>query len=218
MKKPLVSVVFGGAVAVAVAALSLGATQALASDGTWTISPASTDYTATLTSGTTAVLTDTTSSLEPSITCTSSTVSGETGTSPVTTTPADLASITSGSFTNCTDVLGDTWSATLSAGELEGDSYSSGVTTGEIDGISAAETGSVAGASCSFDVAGSVPDGDATFTNSTGPLKVTGADLTISDVTGSGCATAGISDGDDATFTASYTITSPSGGITITDP
>lgn len=210
MKKTLVRVLSGGAVTTA--ALGLAASQALASGGTWTISPANTAYSASLSGS--AVMT----SGSASITCTGSTVNGTTGSSPVTASPAPLASIGTGSFSGCRDSIANgSWTVSMSGGELEGVSFSNGVSTGEITGITAKASGSDLGLSCSFTATGSVPSGDATFTNP-GTLKITGASLTLSGVSGSACGLAGLSNGKTATFKATYTVTSPSGGITVTDP
>lgn len=217
MRKRLASLLIAGSATAA--AVMLAAPAAFASGGTWSISPANTNFTGTSSN---TVLEDTTSPLQPQISCTSSDASGTTGAGTVTTTPAQLATV-SATFSNCSDVLGGSWSATLTSANLLGDTYdsSTGTTTGEIDNVMASVSGSVFGSPCSFDVTGNIPDGDVAYTNSTGPLAVsdtTPQGLTLTHVTGSGCSLVGISEGDTSFFTASYTLTSPAGGITVTDP
>lgn len=45
-------------------------------------------------------------------------------------------------------------------------------------------------------------------------LSVTGSSLTVGSVTGSGCAALGIHAGDAASFSGTYTVTSPGGNVT----
>jgi hypothetical protein len=126
-----------------------------------------------------------------------------------------IASITSISFSNCTGPLGLTF--TVKAGHLpwhlNAVSYSNGVTHGTITGIHATLTGP----SCSAKVdgtSGTANNGkvSATYTNSTGVLKIltTGGNLHIYSV--SGCAGL-IHSGDASTFSGSYTV-SPKQKIT----
>jgi hypothetical protein len=192
----------------------------------WTIKPASAAYNATLKSGTTAVLTDTAANV--SITCTAAQASGTTGASPQPqlAAPPVLATITSSSFGGCGDQDGNGWSVAQTAGstwDLNGDVGSNqGVTTGDISGVAAQASGTVSGESCAFELAGTVPEGDVTYSNSDASsnpdtLDVTAAALTITQVTGSGCATLGINDNDAVTLRATYDVTSQSGLVTF-DP
>jgi len=124
-----------------------------------------------------------------------------------------LGSITKVSFSDCTGPLGVTFTYTSHGlpWKLNAVSYdsSTGVTTGTITGIDL----TLSGPSCSADVDGtgaSKDNGkvDATYTNSTGVLKVltTGGNLHFYDVIGCGF-TGGINNGDTFTFNPTYTVT-----------
>jgi hypothetical protein len=120
-----------------------------------------------------------------------------------------LGSITALSFSNCTGPLGLTFTVTNSGfpWKLTASAFSSstGVTTGKISGIKS----HLSGPSCSADVAGTTATTPgtvkATYTNSSGVLKVltTGGTLHVYNV--SGCAGL-INSGDATTFSGSYTI------------
>jgi hypothetical protein len=193
-------ILFAGAATAAV--IGLSAAPAFAAT-TWSVSPGGA---ITAKSGTTT-LTDTTTG--NSLTCTSSktaaTLKSGTGLAG-----AGLGSITSVTFTSCTGPLGLTFTVKSNAlpWKLNAVSYTSstGVTHGTITGIDATLTGP----SCSATVDGTAAGADngkvkATYTNSTGKLKVlaTGGNLHVYDV--SGCAGL-INSGDATTFTATYKV------------
>lgn len=200
-----------------------------ATGGTWNITPADTSFSASLVTGSEATLTDPDSALDPAITCESSTATGTTGSSPQTPTgDAIVATNVSLNFIDCTDELSDSWTVQnpVPVGELTGASYDpsgTGVVTGGAQDVGPASlSGTILGASCSFVVSGEIADGDVTFTNPTGPLTVSDSvdpqGLTLSSVSGTGCDLADISDGDHVVFEGKYTVTDPSGGVTVTDP
>lgn len=183
---------------------------------TWTVSPGGA-FTASLAPGTTATLTDTTTN--NSITCSVGTAggslrsgSGLSGTG--------IGTITSGSFgssaNRCSGPLGSSWTVTLTSGttwQVNAVSFdaASGVTNGMITGVDTTISGSSFFGSCSARATGTV---SGTYTNSTAALALNSASLTISGVSGSGCANR-INNGDSATLTATavvnpaQTITSP---------
>ena len=128
---------------------------------------------------------------------------------------AGLGSITSLGFSSCTGPLGLTFKVKSShfPWHLNAVSYKSGVTTGTITGIHA----TLSGPSCSATVDGTGATKNngrvkATYTNSTGILKVltSGGNLHIYRV--SGCAGL-IHTGNSATFSGSYKV-SPKQKIT----
>lgn len=181
----------------------------------WRVSPANTAFTASLASSSVATFTDKTSGT--SIGCTGSTLSGTTGADSVAGVPGTLATITGATFTGpCISALG-TWAIDLPTGSemnLNGDIASTdGVTTGDLSGFTADVAAGVGLASCAFDLSGSVPADDLTFTNPS-TLTITSADLTVLGAS-SGCPEDGVSNNDTVTFSGDYTITSPSAGITI---
>jgi hypothetical protein len=187
MRKRLASVIL--ATGAAAAAVLLTATNALAAPTTWTGSPGG-SYTSSLASST-AVLTDTTAS--QSITCKAETDAG-TINKTASGSPAVLGTITSSTFSNCTDSLGDTGWGASSTGTWNLNGYhfqgadgtsttcaNTGVTCGTITSVSAKVTGKILGAACSFTVSGSVgtssepesaSDVPVTYTNSSGDLQV----------------------------------------------
>jgi hypothetical protein len=181
---------------------------------TWTLRPAGAAYRATLPDGTDAILTDTTAGT--SFSCSDATISGTTGTSPQSAEPALLATVTHDAFGSCTDKNADIWTLSQTAGStwtINADVGSAeGVNTGNISGLALSSVGDVAGKSCSFQVSGSVPQGAMTFTDPH-TLKITKAALTITGVSGDGCSSLGIKNKDSATFTATYTVTTPTSGI-----
>lgn len=181
----------------------------------WRVSPANTAFTASLASGSVATFTDKTSGT--SIGCNGSTLAGTTSAASVTGVPGTLATVTGATFTGpCVSALG-TWAIDLPTGSemnLNGDIASTdGVTTGDLSGFTADVAAGVGLASCAFDLSGSIPAGDLTFTNPS-TLTITSADLTVLGAS-SGCPEDGVSNNDTVTFSGDYTITSPSAGITI---
>ena len=139
------------------------------------------------------------------LTCTSSSSSGSLNAEADPT----LGSITALSFSNCTGPLGLTFTVTNSGfpWKLTASAFNSGtgVTTGKISGIKS----HLSGPSCSADVAGTTATTPgkvkATYTNSSGILKVlpTGGTLHVFNV--SGCAGL-IKSGDATQFSGSYTV------------
>jgi hypothetical protein len=122
---------------------------------------------------------------------------------------AGLGSITSLGFSSCTGPLGLTFKVSSShfPWKLNAVSFKSGVTTGSITGIHA----TLSGPSCKATVDGTGASKNngmvkATYTNSSGILKVltTGGNLHIYNV--SGCAGL-VHSGNSATFSGSYKVT-----------
>lgn len=181
---------------VTAAVIGLGAGTALAtSAASWHVSPGG-NFTAK--SGTTTLKDPTTGT---TLACKSS--------------GAGLGSVSSLSFSSCTGPLGLTFTVKSShlPWKLNGVSYSSGVTTGTITGIHA----TLSGPSCKATVDGTGASKNngmvkATYTNSTGILKVltSGGNLHIYNV--SGCAGL-IHSGNTSTFSGSYKV-SPKQKIT----
>jgi hypothetical protein len=204
LKRASTFLLMGGAAA---AIVGLSAGPALAAT-TWTVSPGGS---ITATAGTTT-LKDT--GTGTTLKCTSSSAKGSVK-SGSGLSGTGLGSITSLTFSSCTGPLGLTFTVTSSAfpWHLNASSYSSGVTSGTLSGIHA----KLSGPSCSATVDGtsSTADNgtaDATYTNSSGALKVltTGGNLHIYGV--SGCAGL-IKSGDGSTFSGTYTV-SPKQTIT----
>jgi hypothetical protein len=181
----------------------------------WTISPAGAPFSATLLSPGKATLNDTTAGL--AIACGVSTLSGTTSSSPQFQqgAPAVLVILTKSVFNGCADSGGNVWSATQvsgSAWDIRGDAGSTGgVMTGDIGGpggvVEANVTGTISGKSCTLRLSGTVPAGGLTYTNPD-TLKITTASLTVSNVSGAACGTAGVHDGDAVTWSASYHVNS----------
>jgi hypothetical protein len=202
-------ILFAGVATAAV--IGMSAAPALAAT-TWTVSPGGA---ITGKSGTTTLKdTSTGSTLKCKSSATSATLKSGSGLSGTA-----IGSITAVSFTTCTGPLSLTFTVKTNAlpWKLNATSYNSskGVTTGTITGIDATLTGP----SCSATVDGTGAGKDngmvkATYTNSTGKLKVltTGGNLHIYKVVG--CAGL-IASGDALTFSGTYTaspkqtITSP---------
>jgi hypothetical protein len=194
-------VLFTGAAAAVAVGASAGVALAVAI--TFTITPGGA---ITGTAGTTTLTDTNTGSV---LTCTSSVSKGTlkkgSGVSG-----ANLGSITSQTFSNCTGPLGLTFNVTTKhfPWTLSGTSYNAtkGVTTGFINGIEA----SLAGPSCSLNVAGTTATTPGkvkvTYTNSTGKLAVqtTGGTLHVWNVVG--CAGL-INTGDATTFKGTYAVT-----------
>jgi hypothetical protein len=200
-------ILFAGAATAAV--IGLSAAPAFAAT-TWTVSPGGA---ITAKSGKTTLKDTTTGN---SLTCKSSSTSAtlKSGSGLA---GAGLGSITAASFKTCTGPLMITFTVTTNGlpWKLNATSYnaSKGVTTGTITGIDA----TLSGPSCSATVDGTAAGADngevkATYTNSTGKLKVlaTGGNLHVYDV--SGCSGL-INDNDATEFTATYTV-SPKQTIT----
>ncbi len=200
-------ILFAGAATAAV--IGLSAAPALAAT-TWSVSPGGA---ITGKSGTTTLKDTTTgTSLSCKSSSTSATLKKGTGLSGTA-----IGSITKVSFSTCTGPLDLSFTVTTKAlpWKLNAVSYdsSTGVTTGTITGIDA----TLSGPTCSAEVDGTGAGKDngkvkATYTNSTGKLKVltTGGNLHIYDV--SGCSGL-IVTGNATTFSATYTV-SPKQTIT----
>jgi hypothetical protein len=172
----------------------------------WAISPGNAPFKASIASGHAVTLADSTA--HDSLSCTNGALSGTTSDSPQASVPADLAEITGGGFTGCTDRLGGSWSAVPASGsswDLEGDSITvGGVLTGGLAGIAISVTGTVpvgtATGQCSFQLAGAAPEGDVSYDNGEYQLEINSASLTASQVSGSGCTAAGIKNNDAVTL------------------
>jgi hypothetical protein len=172
---------------------------------TWQLSPGGTAVTAVMAaSQQPTVLNDTTANL--GITCNSPSLSGITGAAQQTGGPVKIVSISGGSLA-CTDTLGDGWSAkptAQSSWTVTGDVGSpSGRTTSDIQGISLDVTGNTPGGTCSFRLSGNAAQGDAFFQDANF-LSITKAELTVSQVTGAGCAAVLIANSDAAQMAGSY--------------
>lgn len=143
-----------------------------------------------------------------SVTCTGSSIAGSAvageGLSGTGIATLDGSSV---SFTDCTGPVGIEFTVTGSGTwslDATGDTDANGSTAGTISGISA----SVSGSGCSFDATGSVAgayaNGDASGTLTLPSSEPT---LTLSNVSGFLCATAGIANGDQVSFAATYAVT-----------
>jgi hypothetical protein len=183
------------------------------SDCSWVISPSNAPFTAHLETDAYLVLADSTAKF--SVSCSAATLSGTTNvsTQPA---PGQVAEITGGSFSDCTDGRGDSWSAGPASGSswgLDGDTITTGspvttsVITGDLTEVTASLAGSVGTgtAKCAFQLSGVAPDGDANYINDTNELRITAASLTVSQVSGSGCAAAGVNNNDAATLSGIFT-------------
>lgn len=189
---------FVGGLTAALTGLAAGPAMAAT---TWTVSPGGSI------SGTAGTTTLTDTGTGSKLTCTSSSTSG-TVKSGSGLSGAGIGSISSLTFSGCTG-FGFSFTVTTShlPYALNANSFSSGVTTGTITGIHA----SVSGPGCSAVVDGTSATGNngsvtATYTNSSGALKVltTGGNLHIYNV--SGCLGL-LRSGDAATFSGTYTVT-----------
>lgn len=184
----------------------------------WRISPASAAVHASLISNGSATFNDETATL--AIACPMSTLTGTTSFSPASQqgSLATFVTLTKATFSTCSDSRGDVWSAAQASGSqwlLDGGTASTtGVMTGEIDSMDIAVSGDVSGKSCDFHLTGRIPAGSAIYTNPNS-LRITGASLAVAGTSGTGCGTAGISDGDVVTLTAPYQVTSSTGGMVI---
>jgi hypothetical protein len=174
-------------------------------DCTWRVQPANTTVNATIGAGKVAMLADTTANL--TLTCHGATMSGRTGDAAQQSATVAIVAITAGSLSSCTDALGNGWSARQTSGSVWNlGGYvgnTKGDTTSGLSGIEADVTGSFAGGSCSFHIAGAASPGNALFHNASG-LELSRADLKISQVTGAGCGSARIANGDSATLSGAY--------------
>lgn len=175
----------------------------------WRISPANAAFRAVLSSTSAAQLIDHAAGL--AITCKQATLSGTTGTAKLND-PATFVDFSAAGFSACADSSGGIWSATQAAGspwELNSGTPSlDGVMPGEIDLVSVNVIGTISGQTCKFHLNSGVPSttGDAIFTNPD-QLQIKGASLTVSGVSGAGCGTAGVHNGDTFTLSATYTTT-----------
>ncbi|WP_034086892.1 hypothetical protein [Streptacidiphilus albus] len=191
------------------AVVGFGTTQAFAAT-TWTVSGGG-SFTASASSPT---LTDT--STGAALDCTSSAASG-TAANGTGLSGTDIATISAVSWKSCTGPLGITFSVTPSglSWDLNATSYNAttGVTTGTLTGVKA----SISGTLCSANFAGTSSTTpatlNATYTNSSHTLAISGGNLHAYGV--SGCLGL-INTGDAATYSASYVV-SPS-TLKITSP
>lgn len=202
------------AIGAAVASVALAVPSAIAAPSSWTITPTG-NFTG---SAGVTVLTDNNGN---KIQCASSAASGTAPTSPVSGSPAQLASISAISFNSpCTGPFSSTWTvSTTPPWQIWGHDYaagagtnSTGQTTGEIRAIKAKVTGSSLLGPCTFDVTGKVA---AKYNNpssggSNGTLNTAGGGLTltIANKVGGGCGIVG----NTASFQGLYTIVNTATG------
>ncbi|ATY99192.1 MULTISPECIES: hypothetical protein [Streptomyces] len=202
------------AIGAAVASVALAVPSAIAAPSSWTITPTG-NFTG---SAGVTVLTDNNGN---KIQCASSAASGNAPTSPVSGSPAQLASISAISFNSpCTGPFSSTWTvSTTPPWQIWGLDYaagagtnSTGQTTGEIRAIKAKVTGSSLLGPCTFDVTGKVA---AKYNNpstggSNGTLNTAGGGLTltIANKVGGGCGIVGTT----ASFQGLYTIVNTATG------
>lgn len=176
----------------------------------WNVSPNGGTFTGDLQSQGQASFVDTTAKL--SINCPASTISGTTGTSPVQGVPGMVATINSGKFSGCTDTKSDIWSGSVASSADWGLNAVAGsftdVTTGTTSGLGINMTGDVGTQDkpCSFQLTNDNPNGTGkvTFTATNFHFTITGAALTVSGVTGSGCTAAGVKNNDAVTLSVPY--------------
>ncbi|MFF8434224.1 hypothetical protein [Streptomyces bacillaris] len=202
------------AIGAAVASVALAVPSAIAAPSSWTITPTG-NFTG---SAGVTVLTDNNGN---KIQCASSAASGNAPTSPVSGSPAQLASISAISFNSpCTGPFSSTWTVTTTPPwQIWGLDYaagagtnSTGQTTGEIRAIKAKVTGSSLLGPCTFDVTGKVAakyDNPSTG-GSNGTLNTAGGGLTltIANKVGGGCGIVGTT----ASFQGLYTIVNTATG------
>lgn len=204
--------------AAAAGAIALSASTASAAVTNWDVTNgnASGNFTVALASGAAVTFTDVNTTAVFS--CTASIIHGNAPAGTGRTNP--IATITDGSFTNCTGPVFSTGSATISAGALNGVNYDSPSDTafGNITGISASLTINSAIGTCTGTVGGSIgtTNNQDTYANGTGTLTITAdpapQQLTIGSTAGN-CAGL-INPGDPVTFTATYVGTDPIPPIT----
>ncbi|MEU0100176.1 hypothetical protein [Streptomyces sp. NPDC006267] len=202
------------AIGAAAASVVLAAPSAVAAPTSWTISPTG----AFNGSAGVTVLTDNNGN---KIQCATSAASGSAPTSPVSGSPAKLASISAISFNSpCTGPFSSTWTVTTTPPwEIWGLDYaagagtnSTGQTTGEIRTIKAKVSGNSILGPCTFNVTGKVA---AKYNNpsaggSNGTLNTAGGGLTlaIANKVGGGCGIVGTN----ASFQGLYTIVNQATG------
>ncbi|MFT9784859.1 hypothetical protein ACMZ5E_01285 [Streptomyces rhizosphaericola] len=202
------------AIGAAVASVALAVPSAIAAPSSWTITPTG-NFTG---SAGVTVLTDNNGN---KIQCATSAASGNAPMSPVSGSPAQLASISAISFNSpCTGPFSSTWTVTTTPPwQIWGLDYaagagtnSTGQTTGEIRAIKAKVTGSSLLGPCTFDVTGKVA---AKYNNpstggSNGTLNTAGGGLTltIANKVGGGCGIVGTT----ASFQGLYTIVNTATG------
>lgn len=206
------------AIVVATAAVSALALAPPAFADTWSVTGGGT-IAASLASGTNAVLRDV--STGQNINCSVATSGGEVpdGTGLPGTGIGSITSATFGtSSSKCSGPFFSTFTSVLKPGstwQLNAVSYANGVTTGTITGVDTLVTGSSIFGSCNSEVTGEVDS--VTYDNATGQLKIAAdsvPNLTISNVTGSGCAGL-IRNNDKATLAATFVV---SPAVQITSP
>jgi hypothetical protein len=184
-------------------------TAAPASAATWTINPAG-NFTG---SAGTTVLTNTRN--RATVTCTSSSASGNVPVAGSGLSGTGIAQITGSAWNNCSGLFGISFTVShVGTWSLNAVSYSAPVTTGTISGVKA----NLNGGSCVASVGGATSAGGtvpATYNNTTHVLQVqpTGTGLKITSAS-SGCLGALVT-GDTVTFSGSYTVSPP---VTITSP
>jgi hypothetical protein len=189
------SLVAGAALA---AAVGFAASPASAA-GTWTVTGGG-SFTAKATN---PVLTDTKTGTQ--LKCATSAASGSAanGTGLSGTAIGHISAVT---WTSCSGPLGITFSVTAQGlpWAVNAVSYSGGVTTGTLSGVKA----HISGLGCTADFAGATSTStatlNATYTNSTHVLAVSGGNLHAYNV--SGTCLGLINSGDPATYTASYVL------------
>ncbi|MFE2291806.1 hypothetical protein [Streptomyces sp. NPDC059452] len=202
------------AIGAAAASLALAVPSAVAAPSSWTITPTG----AFTGSAGVTVLTDNNGN---KIQCATSAASGSAPTSPVSGSPAQLASISAISFNSpCTGPFSSTWTVTTTVPwQIWGLDYaagagtnSTGQVTGEIRAIKAKVSGSSLLGPCTFDVAGKVAGkyNNPSTGGSNGTLNTAGGGLTltISNKVGGGCGIVGTTAG----FQGLYTIVNTASG------
>lgn len=201
----LVSAAAGGAIA-------LSATAAFAAG--WTVTNSNADGHFTVASSH-VVFTDTATGSV--FTCDTSTIDGNAPAGTGRSNP--IATITGGSFSDCTGPLGSTGTASISSGNLNGASYDSAsdTVTGNITSINASLIINSILGTCTGTVSGSIGTNNSldTYANGTGTLdiKADPSPLLTIGTTGGNCAGL-INPSDPVTFVATYVGTDPIPPIT----
>lgn len=183
----------------AAAALGFVAAGPASAAGTWTVSGGG-SFSATATNPT---LTD--GSTGTQLVCTSSTASG-TAANGTGLSGTGIASISAVSWSSCSGPLGITFSVTPGGlpWAVNAASFSGGVTTGTLTGV----TAHISGLGCTADFGGATSGSTATlnasYSNSTHTLTVSGGNLHAYNV--SGTCLGLINSGDAATYSAAYVL------------
>ncbi len=210
-KFPASSLLVGAATA---GAITLGASAAFAA-GAWSVGNPNPDgsFSASLKSGGTVVFRDTKTGAQ--FTCTVSTINGS---APSGTVSNPVATITNGTFTNCSGPLGSTGSASMSSGGLNAVTYdaTTDTVTGNITGISAnltiksllgTCTGTVTGSIGTTDGTANTANGNVTYDNK-GTLTIKPDATPFLEIGSASGACAGlVNSGDPVTFQATYVVT-----------